>query len=411
MPLFRYQAIDTTGHNITGTMIAPDEPALESKLKDIGCWLVDASSERQAPAVDKAAKSQRGWLSWWGQFRRREVIDFCTLMAFQTKVGVPLVQALEVAGMECENPRFQEVLLGVRRHLEGGLLFWEALEKYPRVFTPHFVAVVRAGEQSSNLPETFRDMKAHLEWVEQIIADVRQASLYPLIVLTVVSGFVLFLFTNIIPKFSELLASVKVPLPLITVIIFGVSDLIQKTWWMWLPVLVFLTLGVQIGRRVSKNFARVADRVKLKLPILGELNQMLAVSRFAQNLAILYRSGLPILQALNLCRGLVGNVVVEDAVGNVEENVKAGSTISEAIRRQPVFPAMLLRMVIMGETTGNLDAALQNVSDYYNQVIPRRLKKLFTILEPALIVFLVFTVGAVALSIYLPILSLMDHIK
>jgi type IV pilus assembly protein PilC len=411
MPLFRYQAIDTTGNNITGTMIAPDEPALESRLKDIGCWLVDASAEKQSPTVDKAAKSQRGWLSWWGQFRRREVIDFCTLMAFQTKVGVPLVQALEVAGMECENPRFQEVLLGVRRHLEGGLLFWEALEKYPRVFTPHFIAVVRAGEQSSNLPETFRDMKAHLEWVEQMIGDVRQASLYPLIVLTVVSGFVLFLFTNIIPKFSALLASVKVPLPLITVIIFGVSDLIQKTWWAWLPLLLFLTLGVQIGRRVSKRFARVTDRMKLKLPILGELNQMLAVSRFAQNLAILYRSGLPILQSLNLCRGLVGNVVVEDAVASVEENVKAGATISEAIRRQAVFPAMLLRMVIMGETTGNLDSALQNVSDYYNQVIPRRLKKIFTILEPALIVFLVFTVGAVALSIFLPILSLMDHIK
>ena len=202
MPLFRYQAIDTTGSSITGTMIATDEPALESKLKDIGCWLVDASTEQQSATVDKAAKSGRGWMTWWGRVRRREVIDFCTLMAFQTKVGVPLVQALEVAGMECENEGFRDVLLGVRKHLEGGLLFWEALEKYPRVFTPHFVAVVRAGEQSSNLPETFRDMKLHLEWVEQIIGDVRQASLYPLIVLTVVSGFVLFLFTNIIPKFS-----------------------------------------------------------------------------------------------------------------------------------------------------------------------------------------------------------------
>ena len=411
MPLFRYQAIDTTGNNVTGTMIAPDEPALESKLSDLGCWLVEASTEKASATVEKAAESRRGWMTFWGKFRRRELIDFCTLMAFQSKVGVPLVQALEVAGMECENVGFAEVIAGVRKNLEGGLLFWEALEKYPKVFSPHFVAVVRAGEQSSNLPETFRDMKLHLEWVEQIVADVRQASLYPAIVLTVVSGFVLFLFTGIIPKFAALLASVKVPLPLITVIIFGVSDFIKNTWWAWLPVLLFLTVGVQIGRRVSKNFARATDRVKIKLPILGELNLMLAVSRFAQNLAILYRSGLPILQALNLCRGLVGNVVVEDAVGRVEENVKAGATISEAIRRQPVFPAMLLRMVIMGETTGNLDAALQNVSDYYNQVIPRRLKKIFTIMEPLLIVILVFTVGAVALSIFLPILSLMDHIK
>ena len=134
-------------------------------------------------------------------------------------------------------------------------------------------------------------------------------------------------------------------------------------------------------------------------------------SRFAHNLAILYRSGIPILQSLHLCQNLVGNAVVQDAAARVEERVKAGDTISEAIRQEPVFPAMLLRMVIMGENTGNLDAALENVSDYYNQVIPRRVKRVITIMEPMMIIFLIFIVGAVALSIFLPILSLMSAIK
>jgi len=139
---------------------------------------------------------------------------------------------------------------------------------------------------------------------------------------------------------------------------------------------------------------------------------MLSLSRFTHNLAILYRSGLPILQALELCkRGLIGNLVVERSVAAVAEQVKTGSTISEAMHRQSVFSAMLLRMVNMGETTGNLDHALENVADYYNQVIPRRIKNIFSILEPALMLLLIFIVGCVALAIYLPIISLMGSIR
>jgi type IV pilus assembly protein PilC len=347
----------------------------------------------------------------WGKRRRRALIDFCTLMSFQSKVGIPLVQALEVASQDCEDVQFRRVLAGLRHHIESGLLFYEALEKYPRLFTPHFVSVIRAGEMSSKLPETFDDLREYLEWVDQVIAEMRQASLYPLIVTTVIFAFVLFLFTFIIPRFATLLTSLKVPLPLLTQIIFALSDFVKATWWLWLLGLLAVTVGVPLGRRLSRRFALWLDRLKLNLPIFGPLNLMLALSRFTHNFAILYRAGIPILQSLNLCQGLVGSLVVEDAVAGVHEDVKTGSTISEALRRQPIFPPMLLRMVVMGETTGNLDAALENVSEYYNEIIPRRIKKIFTVLEPALMLALIFVVGAVALSIYLPILALMGNIK
>lgn len=411
MPVFRYHAIDASGRNVNGAMPAHDESNLEEKLKSVGLWLVDAGLEDKTGVTEPTKDSRLRWLTGMGSRKRRNLIDFCTLMSFQIKVGVPLVQALEVAALECEHKPFQSVILGVRRQIESGFLFWEALEKYPTTFSPEFIAVIRAGEQSSRLPDTFNDLKKYLEWVEQIIADVRQASLYPAIVLSVVCAFVLFLFTYIIPKFVVLLEATHAPLPLITTIVFGASDLLRTTWWIWLPGIFVVTLGVVIGRRVSKRFAYFVDSIKLNLPIFGELNRMLSVSRFAHNLAILYRSGIPILQSLHLCQNLVGNTVVEAAVADVEERVKAGDTISEAIRQEPVFPAMLLRMVIMGENTGNLDAALENVSDYYNQVIPRRVKKVITIMEPMLIVLLIFIVGAVALSIFLPILSLMNAIK
>jgi type II secretory pathway component PulF len=148
------------------------------------------------------------------------------------------------------------------------------------------------------------------------------------------------------------------------------------------------------------------------VPIFGELNGMLALSRFAHNLSILYRSGLPIIQCLEMCQeGLVGNMVVEKAVEEVAEDVKTGSTISEAMHRHNVFTALLLRMVAMGETSGNLDKALDNVAEYYNDVIPRRIKAVFSIMEPALMLFLIFMVGCVALAIYLPIISLMGAVK
>jgi len=333
------------------------------------------------------------------------------LMSFQAKVGVPLLQALEVAQQDCEAPALREVLGGLQRSIESGLLFNEALEQYPRVFTPHFVSVIRAGETSSKLPEAFADLHNYLEWVDRVAAEVRQASLYPGIILSAVSIFVVALFVFIIPRFAALLKSVNAQLPLLTQIIFGVSDFLKQSWWIWLLVLPTLVGGVFLARRYSTWAAWWYDRTKLNLPIFGDLNWMLAISRFTHNLAILYRAGIPILQSLSLCQGLIGNRVVEKAVAGVEDAVKAGSTISEALRREPIFPPLLLRMVVMGETTGNLDHALENVSEYYSEIIPRRIKQVLTIFEPALTIFMIIVVALVALPIYLPILSLMGSIK
>ncbi len=409
MPVFAYQAVDQQGRRLSGQMPAQNEGHLEEKLGSTGLWLLEAKAHKTRSTADTASSSGRGWLGLG--IRRRDLIEFCTLMTFQIRVGVPMMHALEVARQDCTNGAFRAILAGLRRHVESGLLFYEALDKYPKVFTPHFVSIVRAGETSSRLPEAFDDLRKYLEWVDKIIADVRQASLYPAIVLTVVSGFVVFLFTFIIPKFALLLTQVKVQLPLLTRIIFGVGGFVSATWWMWFLVVPSLVGGVVVARRVSKRFALFYDEVKLKLPIFGELNWMLAISRFTHNLSILYRSGIPILNSLSLCQHLTGSPLVDDAVVAVENDVKGGSLLSEAMRKHRIFPPLLIRMVVMGETTGRLDEALDNVSSYYSEIIPRRIKKAMAFLEPALTLFLIFLVGCVALSIYLPILSLMSAIK
>ena len=411
MPIFRYQVVDAKGRTLNGTMPAKDESTLEQSLKKAGLWLTEAAVDRPASARAVPKVGRRGG-RLGGKRGRRELIDFCTLMTYQLRVGVPLVRALEVAGQDCKDPGFSKVMTGLQGLIESGLQLHEAMARYPRVFSAHFICVVKAGESSSKLPETFADLKEYLEWMEQLIGDIRQASLYPTIVLVVIMGFALFLFSFIIPKFAELLTKLNVQQPLLTQIVFGVGDFAKKTWWILVPLFLIVVIGVPIAKRTSRGFAFMLDRLKINLPIFGPLNLMLAISRFTHNLAMLYRSGIPILQSLEYCQqGLIGNAVVERAVRKVEQDIKGGSTISEAMHRHPIFSAMLLRMITMGESAGNLDQALDTVADYYNDIIPRTIKKVFTVMEPLLMLLIIFIVGCVALAIYLPIIALMGSIK
>jgi len=412
VPLFQYEAIDRRGRTLTGTMPAVDETTLEQKLRNTGLWLTEAGLQRVGIDPNSVAAIRGRRYKLRGTAGRRELIDLCTLMTFQVRVGIPVVKALDVACQDCKNKQFQEVLTGLQAHIEGGLQFHEAMGYYPGVFSTHFVSVVKAGEMTSNMPEAFSDLRDYLEWLDRVLADVRQATMYPAIIATVVLSFVIFLFTFIIPKFAELLKNLKIQQPLLTRIVFAVGEFTQATWYFWLPILLLAGFAVVFGRRISPRIAYALDYVKLHIPLFGELNIMLSLSRFTHNLALLYRSGLPVLQSLALCqKGLIGNAYIEKAVAGVEEDVKTGSTISEAMHRHKVFTALLKRMVAMGETSRNLDSALNNVSAYYTDVVPRRIKAIFSVFEPALMLGLIFTVGCVALAIYLPILALMAAAK
>jgi type IV pilus assembly protein PilC len=408
MQNFNYQCIDQNGRNVSGQMLAPDETALEERLKANGLWLVDAKAEQIAPK--KSTATARG-LRLGNDAGRRELIDFCTLMSFQLRVGVTMVTALEIAAADCPNARFRSTVAEVKQLVESGEPLADAMARFPRTFAGNITSLIRAAESSGTVPEAFLELKRYLEWQEQIISDIRQATIYPAIVLLVVCLFVLVLFTFVVPRFVSLLSVAKVELPLITRLVFAASDLAKATWWMWFALILGAPLLLGFLKRRSPRFAMAYDRIKFKLPVFGELNHMLVIARFAHNLAVLYRSGIPVISAIGLCRDLVGSALVASALGEVVQRVEAGDPISEALRRHEVFPPLLIRMVTMGERTGNLDTSLENVSSYYNVVIPRRIKKVFSIMEPALILSLVGIVGTVALAIFLPIISLMGALR
>jgi type IV pilus assembly protein PilC len=406
MAVFQYRGLDNKGRAVIGTMAAEDAINLEEKLRASGYWLLKAEVKEHSASAKKGAFSGMA-----AGVKRRDLIEFCTMMSFQCRAGVPLVQALKVVGEDCPNLRFKRVIRDLHHHLEAGLLLNEAMKEYPDIFDRQMTSVLRAGELGADLPGAFVSIRNYLEWLEEMMRDVRQASVYPMIVLLVVCAFVLLLFSFVIPKFVTLLDAAKVTLPLLTQIVFGASDFAKSTWWIWILGAVTGLVSVRIASRFSKGFRLWLDRFKLKLPVFGELQQMLSISRFAHNLALLYRSGIPIVTALKLCEDLVGNAVVEKSVNEMQKAVESGDTISEAMGRHPIFPSLLVRMVAIGETSGNLDVGLQNVSDYYHDVVPRRIKTIFALVEPGLIVFLVMLVGTIAVSIFLPILSLMSAIN
>lgn len=403
MPTYYYRCVDRQGKYVTGIMEAHDESALEEKLQSIGYYLIQCRLE-----VEREAATAR--MALW-RVKRRALIDFFTQMSVQLKAGVPLIQSIEVAIEETDNLRFRLILEAIHRDVQAGSLFYEALEKYPEAFPSHVVSLVRAGEMSGRLPETFLDLRNYYEWLDKVINDVRQASIYPAIILGVVSTFVLALFTFVIPKFMELMKVAKVQVPPLTQFIFSVSEFAKATWWIWITSMIGLAIFIKFAPRISPLLAEIIDNIKLRIPGLGEIHRMIALSRFAHNLALMYRAGIPILQALRLCASLVGNAVVEKAIRGVENSVTAGEGIGESMRRHKVFTSILRRMVILGEVTGKLDETLELVSGYYNEMVPRKIKRIFSFAEPAVMLFLVGIVGMVALSIFMPLLGMMGGIR
>src|SRR3989454_8825234 len=317
MALFKYRGLDKTGRAIAGTMAAEDAVNLEEKLRSLGYWLLDAQA-KEGTQSSKKGGGNAGALSWGTGVKRRDLIEFCTMMSFQCRAGVPLVQALKGVAADCVNLRFRAVIRGLAHHLEAGLLLNEAMAQYPQIFPRQMTSVLRAGELGADMPGAFTAVRDYLEWLDEMMRDVRQASIYPMIVLSVVCPFFLLLFSFVIPKFVTLLAAANVPLPLLTQIVFGASDFAKATWWVWPLLGLVLYVSVRPACRLSKGFRLWFDELKLNLPVFGKLQLMLAISRLAHNLALLYKAGIPIVNALKLCEDLVGNAVVEKSVHEMQ---------------------------------------------------------------------------------------------
>ncbi len=391
--------MDRAGIEVSGNMSADNEAALDAMLLQTGYWLIDAKANDRSAETDRLRKQK---------VKRRDLIQFFAGMAQLMKAGVTVIDALDEMGREGGNAGFAWVINDLSRNIHAGVSVNEAMALHPEVFEKQVVDLVKAGEFSGNLIATFEELKRYMEWVEQLMAQIKQASIYPITVLLAVCGFVALLFTFVVPKFAELLLGLGIPLPLPTRAVIAVGDFMTAWWWVVLLVVVIVAVVFKQARKRSEAFAMWVDHIKMTMPVFGELNRMIALSRLSHNLAVLLRAGVPLLEALELCQSLTGSPLIERAVVAAQADIASGGNLSESLDRHRIFPHLLLRMISVGESSGTLDDALDYVASYYDEEIPVRIKKVFAIVEPMMIITLVGIVGFVALAMFLPMVGMMS---
>jgi len=401
MPTYNYTAVDELGQKQRGQMEAASEGALEAMLRKQGQWLAEA---RERTMANPARSKPRGNC----HAPRRVLIEFFLQTGLQLQTGIPLVDALGFGVDDQTHVGFRAVQRDLLERVRAGSSFSEALALHPRTFAPLVISLVRAGETSGRLTEACSEIRRNYEWLDRLMADMRQALLYPLFVLGATIIFFFLVFTYLIPRFAAVLTEIKVKMPWLTRVFLDISAFMKVHGAIVAVGLVLLGFAICFAPKFSPAIARLFDRIKLALPIFGPIHHLMCLSRVAQNLATLYRSGIPLLQSLQLCRALVGNKILEDAMTDVENGVNAGRPMNELMKANPVFSRLMVQMVAVGESTGSLGDSLQHVSDYYDELVPRQVKKFLSILEPVMIVGLIVMVGTVALAVFLPIATMLD---
>ena len=390
------------GTVVTGRGEAVGEEALAQQLAKERLELVEA---KEVGGRNRTLKMRK--TTGKEKAPMREVADFFFQMGTLLKAGVPILQALELVADGLGRGSLQTVVRNIAVQIQGGTNLHEAMAQFPGIFPEVVLCLIRVADKTGTLPQVCEELRAYLNWLEKMRGEIKQAMLYPLILLIVVCIFIVGMFTFVVPSFAKVLLDLKVPLPALTRFVLGVSNFFVGNI---IPIVCSVLLLLILGHELPRRFPRVAvwlDGVKLKLPIFGPLNLMICISRFGQNLATMYRSGMLILESLDLSRELIGNRKLAEALARVHDGVASGRKIAETMKETDMFPPLVLQMVQTGENTGQLAESLQNVTDYYNDVIPRTIKKVFGILQPVLTFIMIGIVALVALSIILPLTQMM----
>lgn len=396
MSIYHYRAFDASGRAVSGVLDAESLSTMENRLRGEGLWLLDARRGRAAAQEEGVSRLK---------IKRGELTGFFLQMPLLLRAGITLPQALARLAEDFKDEQLGPVAAGLHERVILGVPLHRAMAAYPRIFPPQTLAIVQAGEISGRLPEVFESLSSYYEWLAQLIGDIRQALVYPVMVSIAAMSMVLMLFTFVVPRFVGLLGDLSLEIPLLTRVVIFISDLLLRGW----PVIVALGFGVPVGLKFalrSPSFARGFDRALMRLPIFGDLVAMFALSRFTNTLGMLYRAGIPLLRGLDVCRNVVGNRAIAQALDEARQRVAEGALLSRCLGKYDFFPPTLVTMIATGESSGSLDFSLQSISNYYNRIIPRRIKVIFAIFDPAIMIFLIGVVGCVALAVVLPILQL-----
>ncbi len=397
--LFDYKAVSAEGRRILGRLDAVNLVDLEMRLKRMDLDLITGQ-----PVL------YRSFLGG-GRVPRREVIHFCFHLEQLTGSGVPILDGLADLRDSLEHPRFREVVASLIEGIEGGQTLSQALATHPNVFSPVFVSLVRAGEISGDLPQVLANLTESLKWEDELAAHTRKLLLYPSFVGLVVVMATTFLMLYLVPQLKLFVRNMGQTLPWQTQALFFVSDFIAGWWPLLLALPGLAVLALFASLRLDPRARLRLDGALLRLPLLGDILRKIVLARFASTFAMLYAAGIPVLDSIRSTQDVVGNRAVQAALERVEAAIREGKNVTQAFRDVGLFPPLVIRMLRVGENTGALDKALQNVGYFYNRDVRESVAKAQALVEPLLTLLLGALLGWIMLSIIGPIYDVITRVK
>ncbi|MDH4151686.1 MAG: type II secretion system F family protein [Betaproteobacteria bacterium] len=402
MPSFEYRAIDKTGRQARGGLDAVNEIDLELRLRRMGLDLIACKP------VDRQTSST---LAAGGAITRQDLVNFCFDMEQMVRSGIPILDGLRDMRDTIDSPRFREVLTIMTEDMEAGNVLSQCMASHADVFDRVFINLIRAGEQSGQLPEVFKNLADTIRWQDELISQTKRLLMYPTLTLVVVLAVMGALLVFLVPQIAQLFKSMGMALPMQTRALLAVSEFTKDFWLpiVLLPIIAIVTVVVVVRR--SDQAAYLWDYAKLRIPVIGPILQKIILSRFANTFGLMYRSGITVLDAIRISEDVVGNRVVADGLNRAVQQVSGGAGLTETFQNLGLFPPLVIRMLRVGESTGALDVALANVTYFYNRDVKDSVDKGMKMLGPALTLVLGGLIAFVIWAVLGPVYDILGKLK
>lgn len=404
MPTYTYTARTRDGKKQGGTLTAETRQALNTMLQSRGLTAVTVQEAG-------AKKGGLGRRRLGGKVKTIELLVFTRQLSTIVSAGLPLLQGLDILSEQTDDANFSAVIQSIGQDVESGESFSTALTKYPRAFPELYVSMVRAGEAGGDLDGVLLQLADYLESTEELKRRIKSAMTYPIVafsmILLIAAGLVIW----VVPQFAEIFSSFGRQLPAPTRLLIATSDVL-RSWKALIVVAVFVGIIIAIRLYAKTPVGRYnLDAMKLRIPVFGTLLRKVAISRFARTLSTLTRSGVPILQALEIVERTAGNEVFAKAVRGAGDSVRSGETLADPLERCQQFPRMVTRMIAVGEKTGALEGMLMKIGDFYDSEVKAAVDSMTSLIEPILIMMMGLVVGSIVVALFMPILQLSSLVQ
>ncbi len=402
MPLFKYIELNSTGHKKHGAIDAISIADARRKLRTAKVHVLEITSEQGN--IHRRLDVGSRTISF-RKIKQRDVSVAIRQLATLLHAGIPLVPALSALVEQLSTQPLAKVFAPIRDRVNEGVPLAKAMTEYPAVFSEVFISMIRAGEATGTLENVLLRLAEMAERRTNLTNKVKAAMAYPLFMAIVGVSVIAFIFTFVIPSITKLFLEMNRQLPWPTVMLMKLSNFIQNYFWAFVIILTGIVIAPIFWSKTTTG-RKVWDQLKLKLPLFGNLNRKIAISRFSRTLAVLLASGLSIVETLELSRQVIGNTVISDVVDEAKDAISHGTGIAESFQRSGVFPPIVIHMIAAGEKSGGIEEGLTNVADAFDNDVEVTVKALTSLLEPAMIVLLGIIVGFIVLAILLPIFDI-----